>query len=368
MSLKGKGFYIWKVLNCDYGDPEVIAKRARVANLSHVLIKISDGVKTYNYDFTRNVDLVAPVAAALRANGIQVWGWQYIYGFDPIAEARMAIQRMNELNLHGFVINAEGEFKQSGKATAARKYMQELRAALSHIPIALSSYRFPSIHPQIPWREFLEKCDYNMPQVYWLHAHNPGPQLTRTVREFQALQPYRPVIPTGAAFTEHSWRPTPAEVQTFLNTAQELNLGAANFWEWANARAPSMEPVWVTIRDYPWGAEPLPKDITEEYVIAVNSGQVENILSLYDPNAVHINSDRMVKGNDAIREWYGQIVPSLFPNLKMTLTGYTGKDNSRRFTWTASSSRGNVENGNDTLGILNGKIAYHYTYFSKTGA
>ena len=72
----------------------------------------------------------------------------------------------------------------------------------------------------------------------------------------------------------------------------------------------------------------------------------------------------MVKGNKAIREWYGQIYPHIFPNLKMTLTGYTGKDNSRRFTWTASSSLGNVENGNDTLGILNGKIAYHYTYFS----
>lgn len=32
-------------------------------------------------------------------------------------------------------------------------------------------------------------------------------------------------------------------------------------------------------------------------------------------------------------------------------------------TWTASSSKGDVHNGNDTIGMVDGKISYHYSDF-----
>jgi hypothetical protein len=35
-------------------------------------------------------------------------------------------------------------------------------------------------------------------------------------------------------------------------------------------------------------------------------------------------------------------------------------------TWTALSSKAMVRNGNDTLGILKGKISYHYSFFIVT--
>jgi len=34
---------------------------------------------------------VAPVAAALHAKGIQVWGWHYVYGQQPVDEAKAAV-------------------------------------------------------------------------------------------------------------------------------------------------------------------------------------------------------------------------------------------------------------------------------------
>ncbi len=181
--LNGKGFFIWQVKNCEGGQPDAIAARAQTAKLSHVLIKIADVTLAYGFN-QNNADLVKPVVEALRAKGIEVWGWHYVKGDDPDGEARIAIQRVKQLRLPGYVIDAEGEYKTLDKAPAARKFMTALRAGLGNLPIALSSYRFPSFHKDFPWQAFLEKCDLNMPQVYWEQAHNPDVQLQRSVTEF----------------------------------------------------------------------------------------------------------------------------------------------------------------------------------------
>ena len=114
MALSGKGFFIWQIPNCEGGDAQKIAAEAKTAGLSHVLIKIADGIYTYNYDWAQHVDLAFPVAQALRAEGIQVWGWHYVYGNSPTAEADIAIKRIKELSLDGYVIDAETQYKEPG--------------------------------------------------------------------------------------------------------------------------------------------------------------------------------------------------------------------------------------------------------------
>jgi len=114
MTLQGKGFYIWKVQYTEGGDNDAILALIKEAGLTHVLIKVANADQTYNYDKQRRIDLVAPLARLLKSEGITVWGWQYIYGDNPVGEARKAIQRVLELELDGFVVNAEKEFKQNG--------------------------------------------------------------------------------------------------------------------------------------------------------------------------------------------------------------------------------------------------------------
>jgi hypothetical protein len=360
MALQGKGYFIWQIPNCEGGSPNNIATLAQDAQFTHVLVKIAD--TKYSYNIYNGVDMVPPLVQALRAKNIQVWGWHYVKGDDPIAEADKAIERVQQFNLDGYVIDAETEYKEPGKATAATKFMNRLRAGLPDTTVALSSYRYPSYHPQLPWREFLEKCDLNMPQVYWLFAHNSSDQLTRCVREFQALTPYRPVVPVGAAFREYNWEPTAGEVQEFLQTSQSLNLNAANFYSWDSSRTYLVE-VWNTIHDYPWGATPVPQDITSQYVAALNSHDPEQVVNLYTTMAVHITAARTIQGYAAIRIWYQSLFSQLLPEAVFTLTGYSGTGNSRHFTWTAVSTQGEVQNGNDTIGLNNGKIAYHYSFF-----
>ena len=198
MRRPGKGYFMWQIPQCDGGAPAAIAARCASARLTHVLIKIADGSNwTYNYDYQRKVDYIPPVAQALRNVGLQVWGWHYVRGDDPVGEARLAVKRMKALGLDGYVIDAEKEYKEPGKKVAAQRFMQELRAGLSQVPIGLSSYRYPQSHYQVPYAQFLERCDFSMPQVYFEFNHNPEEQLERSVAQYAAIKPARPILVTG---------------------------------------------------------------------------------------------------------------------------------------------------------------------------
>jgi hypothetical protein len=365
LTLQGKGFYIWQIKRCEGGSATAIANAAVQAGLSHVLIKIADGGSSYNIDSTSGVDLVPPVKQALKARNIQVWGWHYVYGYDPTGEANIAIQRIQQLGLDGYAIDAEEQYKQPGKDVAASQFMTRLRAVLPDFPIALSSYRYPTYHPQLPWKVFLEKCDLNMPQVYWVEAHNPGEQLTRSLREFQAMTPYRALIPTGSAYKQGTWEPSPAEIIEFLQIAQNLNMTAANFWEWGHTRL-YLPGLWDAIAAFPWSVTPDQQDILEKYFSALNAHNVDQVMELYDDNAVHVDPASTIQGNTAIRLWYSRLFSQTLPNATFTMGENSSNASSRYFSWTAESTGGNVSDGNDTLGIVAGKILYHYTQFSVT--
>ena len=362
MTLEGKGFYIWQVHNCEQGDTEAIVQTAISAGITHVLIKVCDGIYPYNYDWKTKVDVAKPVVQALRDAGLTVWGWGFVYGEQAAEEANIAIRRIKELELDGFAIDAEGEYENPTKKKAAAVYMNELRKQFKEFPIALSSYRFPSYHPRVPWREFLGKCDFNMPQVYWMKSHNPGEQLRRCIREFQEIVPFRPIIPTGSAFSERSWTPTAPEILEFLQTAQSLNLRAANFWSWDYCRE-HLPNLWNTIAHYPWFGETEPEEMAGKLINALNSGVVEQILGLYHPDAVHITAERTLQGSQALGTWYQNWLTQTLTNAEFKLTSTSGTGNLRQFTWSATSSRAMIQDGNDTLGLLDGKISYHFSSY-----
>jgi hypothetical protein len=370
MSISGKGFFIWKILKCENGNVQKIAQLAREAGFSHVLIKVANGIWKYNYDWDKKIDYCPDLVQALSDNGIEPWGWHYVFGEDPVREAKAAIERVKNLELKGYVIDAEAHYKRvRDRNAAAETFMKELRKGVGkNVPLALSSYRFPSMHPEIPWNQFLSKCDINMPQVYWIHSQNPGAQLNQTLREFASpkFNAHPPIIPTGAAFTEHGWTATASEVREFLDTARSLNLEAANFWEWHSARDQIPGDVWETIHDYDWeSGSTLPVDIVITYIQALNSRDPAKIAVLYHNTAIHVNSARTISGANGIKSWYQQLFTQILPEANFTLTGYSGTGGSRHLTWTATSTRGQVLNGNDTFGLNpEGKISYHYTFFT----
>ncbi len=145
MSISGKGFFIWKIQKCENGDVHKIAQLAYQSGFSHVIIKVANGIWKYNYDWENHIDWCHDLVDALRDNGIEPWGWHYVFGEDPVREARVAIERVKGLDLKGYVIDAEAHYKrEKHRHEAAERFMGELRKGVGkNVPLALSSYRFP---------------------------------------------------------------------------------------------------------------------------------------------------------------------------------------------------------------------------------
>lgn len=361
MTLTGKGYYIHIVKQCENGDPDRIAALAREANLSHVLVKIADGAFPYNVDLDNGYDYARPSIKKLQAQNIQVWGWQYVYGDYPDQEAEIAVKRAMELGVDGFVVNAEIQYEKKSKASAAKRYMTILRNNLGKLPIALSSFRYPSYHINLPWAEFLEYCDYNMPQIYWVKSHNnAGEQLQRSVNEFKQIRPFRPIIPTGPTYKESGWVPTKAEVVEFMTTAKQLGLSAVNFWYWDGARR-YMPEYWDLVRDYQY-TDPVPVvSQPTRYITALNKHEPDKVVEQYAEDAVVLRSDKAIQGKEAIREWIASLV-NAYSEGSFSLLGESRNEGVCSFQWEAQSSSGKTVRGHDTQGLKDGKISYHYAF------
>jgi hypothetical protein len=361
MGLSGKGFFIWKVPSCENGNPAYIAARAVESKFTHVLIKIADGIALSNYDTLKKIDYIAPVVTALRAKGIQVWGWHYVYGDDPLQEARLAAQRVTASKLDGYVIDAEIQYKQPGKSTAAKSFMTELRKYLPNTLVALSTYRYPSYHMEFPFNSFLEKCNYAMPQVYFEQAHNPDEQLLRCIQEYRTLVTPRTIIPTGPTYKAGSWGPTEKDITLFMKTAVRQNLPGVNFFSWDECRR-DLSAVWNTIGSFAWGSTPV-LDFPDQFLAALNSRNPDTVAAMYGTTAVQITPARTIQGSAAIRSWYEGLFNQILPNAVFTLTGSSGTGSTRHINWNCTSTRGTIQNGSDTFGLVSDKISYHYSFY-----
>lgn len=253
---QGKGILIWQLRGCAGGNSLDLAGRAKAAGFTWVAIKVQDGVRIYQEE------RLAEAINALKSNGISVWGWGYLYGADwrrssqARAEAQITIQAVQGYQLAGFLMDAESPYKRQGSRSWATVYMTTIRTSLPDIPLGLCSYRYPSYHPELPWYEFLSRCDFHAPQVYWQDAHNPGVQLRRSVSELSGLRDL-PIVPIGAAYSEHGWTPTDTDLKEFADTAKDLQLPGLAWWSWQHAETEASR--WTTISNIQWGNQPPPE-------------------------------------------------------------------------------------------------------------
>jgi len=261
--LNGKGMYIHKIKDVEGGDGKTAATEAYNAGLTHILIKILDGPWEYNqrpiYSHTGKLtgwedDILGPFIEPFQAHGIEVWGWQYVYHRYPKDEAMAAHERVEKFGLNGFIIDAESQAKRN--AQYAGVYMNNLVGL--RVPVGLSSYRYPELHPELNWKVYFAGCDLVMPQVYWQGASNSGEQLSLSHQQYIKITNL-PYYPTGSAYCEHGWCATPGQVEKFMITAEALKMPAVNFWDWRNARA--IPGMWDAISVYDYGDTPEPPPI-----------------------------------------------------------------------------------------------------------
>jgi ketosteroid isomerase-like protein len=254
---------------------------------------------------------------------------------------------MKKYQMDGYVIDAEAEFEQSGRAAVATTFMTALRAGLPNTTVAICSFRWPTYHPTFPWTAFLNKCDLNMPQVYWMSQHNPAVQLDRTLTEFKAITP---------------------DEKAFLDEAKKLGMTAANFFSWDDSRK-NLPDVWTTISNYSWSYNPpTVKDITQQFIDALNTKNLDTIMTLFTTQCVHIDAKATIQGTTAIRAYFSNLINNILPGATFQLGTTSGTGSTRSFAWTATSTAANVIDGSDTFGLIYNQIAYHYTFYHVTTA
>ncbi len=287
--LKGKGMFIWQVQHCGGGNAQQIVAHARAAGITHVQVKVADGPRSFPIDSQYEGPTVAAIRALQQA-GLTVWGWQFVYGRDrhnpevrmAVEEADIAADRVQALGLTGFAVDLEETgnpvWTWHGDEVDCRNYMTRLRERLGpDFPIAACSHRFPRTYQwteewQRLWNEFMSRCNYAMPQVYWLQAHNAAEQLQTSYDQYRQLWPHLTYVPVGAAYCEGwaNWTATPDEVRQFLQKARELNLPAASFWSWQHARNDPDNPdypgteLWDAIATFKWTVVVVERPVREE--------------------------------------------------------------------------------------------------------
>ena len=361
MTLHGKGMFIWKIRRCEGGDPEAIARVAAEAGLTHVVVKVADGI--YKYNVLRGRDLVPPLITAMKRRGIQVWGWHYVYGNDPVGEANRALQRARELDLEGYILDAEDHYK--GKFRQARVFMRRIQGNMP-IPLGLSSYRFPEYHPDFPWQEFMPPMDYVMPQVYWLLAHNPGDQLRRSLRQLRRYNSRAIYVPTGSMYRITNWRPSASEIREFMQTAIDEGLPAVNFWEWYWART-QLPDLWQVMAEFPWPppdtvTPPPGMDPVDRLVWYWNRHDAAQVAEQYHPGAVLVTASQVYVGRDNIQNRYAAWFQNETKDASFSVISKSGHDGRYRFRWIARLPNGRLMRGEDTLNMRGSLIGYHYTY------
>jgi Putative peptidoglycan binding domain len=187
--------------------PQQLAAEATAAGVRTLFVRAAEGT-------TAEPGFTAEFVAALRAQGIGVCAWTFVYGADPDAEAAAAVAAARA-GAQCLVVDAEGQY--DSRYGSAQRYVGDLRAALgARFPIGLAGQAEVLQHPRFPYSVFFGPGGFtvDMPQLYWREL-GLGVAAAFRLAGGQNAWYGRPLAPVGQLFDA----PSPAEVSTFVRAA-----------------------------------------------------------------------------------------------------------------------------------------------------
>jgi hypothetical protein len=155
-----QGMWIWYVEKSDGGKISRIVARAKRYGIGTLYIKSGDAGDSWTQF---NPGLVE----ALHKGGLDVCAWQFVYGDNPIAEARVGAESVKD-GADCLVIDAEGQYE--GKYASADRYIRALRKRIGpNFPLSLAAFPYVDYHPSFPYSVFFGPggATFNQPQMYW---------------------------------------------------------------------------------------------------------------------------------------------------------------------------------------------------------
>jgi hypothetical protein len=217
---EGDGMWIWYASKSSGGSPSAIASRAAASGIETVFLKSSDGP---NYWSQFNLAYVN----ALKARGLRVCAWQYVYGRQPTTEARMGRKAIQN-GADCLVIDAEIEYE--GKYAQADTYIHKLRAyAGDDYPIGLAGWPYVDYHPAYPFSVFFGPggAQFNVPQMYWKAIGVSVDRVFEHTYLWNSLYG-RTIAPLGQTYE----RPKSPELNRFRELAGAYGAPGVSWWSW----------------------------------------------------------------------------------------------------------------------------------------
>ena len=217
------GMWIWYVAKANGGSPARIAGRARARGIGTVFIKAGDGNDAWS-QFTPQL------VAALHDRGLDVCAWVFVYGTDPVGEARVSAEAVRR-GADCLVIDAESHYE--GRYAQASTYISRLRAAIGpDYPLGLASFPYVQYHPGFPYSVFLgpDGAEFNLPQIYWRAIGTTVDKAIATTYTYNRVYE-RPIDPMGQLYGN----PPAREVLRFRKLALASGFGGVSWWSWQHA-------------------------------------------------------------------------------------------------------------------------------------
>jgi hypothetical protein len=218
--LDGTGMWIWVTGRSSGGSPSAIGAMARRYGVRAVYVKSSDGQYMWS-QFT------SAYVAALKAQGLKVCGWQYVYGKKPETEAGLGATAVRR-GADCLIIDAESEYE--GRYAQATRYIRALRAKIgSSYPLAVAPFPYVDYHPSFPYSVFLGPgaAQYDVPQMYWKAIGTSVDQVFAHTYTYNRLYGRR-IYPLGQLYEN----PSPSSILRFRTLATAYGASGVSWWDW----------------------------------------------------------------------------------------------------------------------------------------
>jgi len=221
--LNGRAMWIWQLWRASRGNPGAIARRAHKYGIQTLIIKGSDGRRRWSQ--------FSPwLVSALKAHGLHVCAYQFVYGVHPGSEANIGV-RLAKAGADCLLIDAEGDYE--GRYWAAQFYINRLRARLGpDYPLALAGFPYVSYHPGYPYSVFLGPggAQLNVPQVYWKTIGTSVDHALSVTYRYNGVYG-RPILPLGQLYDG----PPTRQVKRFRLLSTDYGAQGVSWWSWQHA-------------------------------------------------------------------------------------------------------------------------------------
>ncbi len=218
-AMAGDTMWIWQVKKSSGGSVSRIARAAKRYGIENLVIKGADATRTWR-QFNRGF------VNALRARGLKVCAYQFVYGRRPRGEAIAGARIARAADC--LVIDAETHYE--GRYASAQAYLRSLRARIGpDYPLGLTSFPYVHYHPAFPYSVFLGPggAQFNVPQAYWKAIGHSVDRTLATTYKYNSVYG-REIAPLGQTWMH----PRRSQIRRFRHQAAEYGAEGVGWWDW----------------------------------------------------------------------------------------------------------------------------------------